>query len=216
MNQNISHSGAWGLALIMIVVVSWVLYKYLAPKSWHEWTGIGALQAFIIALYAEMYGFPLTIYLLTRFFGLDGTNLSANLWSSLLGMGEVGMMVSMILGYALVFIGIGLFMNGWKNVHQARAQEKLITNGLYALARHPQYTGLFIIIFGEGVVHWPTFFSITLFPLIVFIYYKLARKEEAKMVKQFGDEYSNYMQSVPMFFPMRSQWKQFFEQSKKS
>lgn len=90
----------------MIVVASWLFYRYFAPRNWREWAGATVVQAFIIALYAEMYGFPLTIYLLARFFGLDRTNLNANLWSSLLGWGETGMLISMICGYALLFVGI--------------------------------------------------------------------------------------------------------------
>ncbi|WVM91289.1 hypothetical protein ULG90_14135 [Halopseudomonas pachastrellae] len=112
MEQTIQHSGAWALAIIMIVVISWFFYRYLAPKSWHEWASAGVVQAFIIALYAEMYGFPLTIYLLSRFFGLDRYDLNASLWSTLLGMGETGMMISMIMGYALVLLGIGIFFPG--------------------------------------------------------------------------------------------------------
>jgi len=105
MNELIAHSGVWILAVIMIVVASWVLYKYLAPKTWREWAGAGVVQAFIIALYAEMYGFPLSIYLLARFGGLDRTELNANLWSSLLGMVDTVMMVSLVLGYGLLFLG---------------------------------------------------------------------------------------------------------------
>jgi hypothetical protein len=62
-NENIPHSGVWALAAIMIVIASWVHYRYLAPKTWHEWASAGLVQAFIIALYAEVYGFPLTHYL---------------------------------------------------------------------------------------------------------------------------------------------------------
>ncbi len=122
MKEHNAHSGAWGLALIVTVVASWFLYRYLAPKTWREWASAGVIQAFIIALYAEMYGFPLTIYLLVRFFGLDKTNLNANLWSTLLGYGEAGMMVSMILGYMLLFAGLGIFMEGWRELHRARRE----------------------------------------------------------------------------------------------
>ncbi|MEO6993620.1 MAG: isoprenylcysteine carboxylmethyltransferase family protein [Lacunisphaera sp.] len=206
MKEHIAHSGAWGLALIFIVGASWLLYRYLAPKTWKEWASAGVVQAFIIALYAEMYGFPLTIYLLVRFFGLDKTNLNANLWSTLLGYGETGMMISMIIGYALLFAGFGIFMEGWREVHRARKEGRLVTDPLYALVRHPQYTGLFIALFGEGVVHWPTVFSVALFPVIVLAYYLLARSEERKVVEEFGDEYRAYRKRVPMFIPRWGQW----------
>lgn len=158
MTEHIAHTGAWGIALIVAVVVSWFLYRYLAPRTWKEWASAGVVQAFIIALYAEMYGFPLTIYLLVRFFGLDQSDLSASLWSTLLGFGETGMMIAMILGYALLFAGIGIFMEGWRELHKAQKENWLVTDRLYGLVRHPQYTGLFIALFGEGIVHWPTVF----------------------------------------------------------
>jgi len=207
MKEHIAHSGTWGSALVVIVVVSWFLYRYLAPKTWKEWASAGVIQAFIIALYAEMYGFPLTIYILVRFFGLDRTNLNANLWSTLLGYGETGMMISMILGYVLLFAGIGIFMEGWRELHSARQQNRLVTDRLYGLVRHPQYTGLFIAIFGEGVVHWPTIFSVALFPIIILVYYLLARSEERKVEEQFGDEYRAYRKRVPMFVPRWGQWR---------
>ena len=141
MNELIAHSGAWALSIIMIVVVSWIFYRYFAPKNWREWAGAGLVQAFIIALYAEMYGFPLTIYLLVRFFGLDRANLNANLWSTLLGMGETGMMITMIVGYAFVFLGIGLFAEGWRELYRAHEQKRLAIDGLYGVVRHPQLPG---------------------------------------------------------------------------
>ena len=213
MNESISHSGVWGFAAVMIVIASWVLYKYLAPKTWREWASAGLVQAFIIALYAEMYGFPLTIYLMVRFFGLDRAHLDANLWSTVLGVGELGMMISMVLGYVLLFVGIGLFAQGWRELYRAQKEKRLATGGLYAFVRHPQYTGLFVGLFGEGVVHWPTVFSVALFPVIVLVYWLLARREEKRVLQEFGDEYRAYMRRVPMFLPRIGQWGQFVERS---
>ena len=213
MERGIEHSGAWAIALIVIVITSWFLYRYLAPKTWREWTGAGLIQAFIIALYAEMYGFPLTIYLLVRFFGLDRGYLNANLWSTLVGLGETGMMISMIAGYFLLFTGFGIYLQGWRELYRSHKENRLATGGLYSLVRHPQYTGLFIALFGEGIVHWPTLFSIALFPVIVLVYVRLARKEEKKVIEKFGEEYLEYRRHVPMFLPVKGKWKQFIENS---
>lgn len=214
MNKHIAHSGEWGLAIIMIVAASWLFYRYFAPKTWREWAGAGIVQAFIIALYAEMYGFPLTIYLLVRFFGLDRKNLNANLWSTLLGMGDTGMLISMLLGYLLLIFGIGLFIQGWRELYRAHRQHQLAITGLYGLVRHPQYTGLFIGLFGEGIVHWPTLFSVALFPVIVLAYVWLARHEEKRMKDEFGEEYRLYRKHVPMFVPRLGQWRQFVDRSR--
>lgn len=210
MNGYLGLGGAWGIALIVTVLVSWFFYRYFAPRKWREWVGAGLVQAFIIALYAEMYGFPLTIYLLVRFLGLDRSQLSENLWSTLLGFGETGMMISMIVGYALAFAGIGMFIEGWRELYQARQKNQLVTDRLYGLVRHPQYLGLFIALFGEGIVHWPTIFSVVLFPVIVLAYTLLARKEERSMLDQFGEQYLSYQERVPKFIPRWDQWQSLF------
>lgn len=57
MSDFYAHYGHWGLVLIVIVIASWILYRYVAPTGWKEWSWAGLVQAFIIALYAEMYGF---------------------------------------------------------------------------------------------------------------------------------------------------------------
>jgi protein-S-isoprenylcysteine O-methyltransferase Ste14 len=213
MDPQIAHSELWGLAVVMIVAASWLFYHYFAPTNWREWAGAGLVQAFIIALYAEMYGFPLTIYVAVRLFGLDRGELNASLWSTLLGMGEFGMIIAMLIGYALAIIGIGLFIEGWRELYRARQENRLATDGLYGMVRHPQYTGLFIGLFGEGIVHWPTIFSVILFPIIVIAYTILAYREERHMLEQFGEQYRRYQRRVPMFFPGRRRWRQFLEHS---
>lgn len=195
------HVGTWGLAIIVIAVASWLLYRYLAPASSKEWARAGVVQAFIIAFYAEMYGFPLTIYFLARFFGLDlAWSEGGNLWAQLFDT-PMAHLVAMVIGYAFVFSGATLVADGWRRVHRARREERLVTDGAYARVRHPQYTGLFLIVFGEGIVHWPTIFSVIAFPVIVVAYTILARKEERRMLDEFGDEYREYQRRVPMFIP---------------
>ena len=209
------HYGFWPLAILMIVIASWLLYRYVAPKGWKEWRSAGLVQAFIIALYAEMYGFPLTIYVLTGFFGIDspGEHFSGHLWATLLGYGYVGGIIEMLLGYAFVFLGLGLLIAGWREVYRARKESQLATDGLYGLVRHPQYTGIFIALFGQ-LVHWPTLITLLLFPVIVWAYVLLARKEEKQMIAAFGAEYKAYQQRVPMFFPRWGTWRDLLDKAR--
>lgn len=196
--------GNWGLAAIVIVAISWGFYRFIAPKGWKEWAGAGLVQAFIIALYAEMYGFPLTIYLLARAFGIDAR--SGNLWSNLFGAGEAAMMVAMLIGYSLVIAGLILVVEGWQEIYHARRSGRLATEGIYSVVRHPQYSGILLGLFGEGVVHWPTIFSVGLFPFIILAYVLLARREEREMIARHGDLYRDYQRRVPMFLPRRGRW----------
>lgn len=200
----------WAVAAIMVVVVSWFFYRFVAPKSWREWTRAGLVQAFVIAFYAEMYGFPLTLYLLARFFNMDvSPTAGGNLWSQLFGFAVVPMFIAMLIGYSFVAVGIFLVAEGWREIYHARRQDRLATDGLYGVVRHPQYTGIFLAIFGEGVVHWPTVFSVVMFPLIVVAYVLLARKEEEQMIREFADRYREYQRSVPAFFPRWTQWRRW-------
>lgn len=201
----------WPLAVLMVVIASWALYRFIAPRSWKEWRSAGLVQAFIIALYAEMYGFPLTLYLLTGFFGIDIpiAHPSGHLWATLLGYGYVGGFIEMMTGYALVFLGLGLLIEGWREVYRARNQERLATDGLYGLVRHPQYTGIFIALFGQ-LVHWPTVLTLLLFPIIVWVYVRLARREEEQMTEESGAAYEDYRRRVPMFFPKWGTWRKLF------
>ena len=120
------------------------------------------------------------------------------------------MPASMTVGYTVVVSGVMLLIAGWRQVYRANTKERIATGGPYALMRHPQYTGIFLALFGEGVVHWPTLFSLTAFPIIVIAYSLLARKEEQQMMKKFGDKYRAYQQRVPMFLPDGYDWRRVF------
>lgn len=176
----------WPFGVLMTVLASWVLYRYVAPQGWREWTGAGLVQAFIIALYAEMYGFPLTIYVLTSFLPIEipAVHYSGHLWAALLGYGPLGAAVEMLIGYTFVITGVAMLAVGWRQVYLASREGRLATEGLYGLVRHPQYTGIFLAIFGQ-LVHWPTIPTLVLSPLIVWAYVRLARREEARMIEEY-------------------------------
>ncbi len=204
--------GFWVMTIIMVVIASWIIYKYLVPKGFKEWRNVGLIQAFIVALYAEMYGFPLTIYILTSFLGIDipWLHMSGHLWSSLFGWGTSMAMVEMFVGYGFVFAGISLIIKGWKRIYETRNDKKLVTDGIYRYIRHPQYIGIYMAIMGQ-LIHWPTIPTLVLFPVIIWAYYHLARKEEKAMIKEFGEEYRTYMAKTPMFLPKTDMWGNIYK-----
>lgn len=200
MSTDIFWLGALGSAAL----ASWFFYQYVVPNGWREWTRAGIIQAFVISFYAEMFGFPVTFYLLARVFGLDisGNFWDGNLWVYLTGVRDA-MYVTMTVGYTITAFGVLLILAGWSEVYRAQKEGRLAVGGLYAFMRHPQYTGIFVALFGEGVVHWPTVFSLTVIPIIIIAYVFLARKEEWQMITEFGDKYREYQRRVPMFMPHR-------------
>ncbi len=215
MEVNAPAGGAWGLTAVMVIITSWILYRYVAPKGWREWSRAGIVQAFIIALYAEMYGFPLTLYLLTGFLGIDIPILhqSGHLWAALFGWGDLGALIEMLVGYTIVFFGLSILIEGWREVYLANKEKRLATDGLYGIVRHPQYTGIFLIIFGQ-LIHWPTVPTLAIFPVMLWAYYRLSLREEKDMLKQFGKAYEAYRKKRPMFLPRWGEWRRLIDASR--
>jgi methanethiol S-methyltransferase len=210
--QGPSDVAIWQLAIVMIVIASWILYRYAAPRGWREWGSAGLVQAFIIALYAEMYGFPLTLYVLAGALGIDvpWVHESGHLWATVFGFGMVGAVVEMVIGYTLVLLGLTLLVRGWRAVYAANRSGRLAKEGLYGFVRNPQYTGILAALLGQ-LVHWPTFPTVVLFPVVVWAYLRLARREERELEARFGWEYLNYRTAVPAFLPARGRRREFLK-----
>lgn len=200
--------GMWPLVLINVGIFLFFVFSFLKPKGQWEWRSMGAYTAFVVALFTEMYGFPLTIYVLTSVLGsrYPTTNpfshLSGNLFAILAGGSEWVSGFFMLLGGALMFVGLVVMGRGWKQIHGARKDE-LVTSGLYSRVRHPQYFGLFLITVGM-LVQWPTIITAAMWPILMFMYYRLARREEKGLENRFGYSYVTYRQRVPMFLPRLS------------
>ena len=210
--QEWTWTELWPYAALMIVIGSWAFYHFLAPAGWREWVGAGLVQSFIIALYAEMYGFPLTIYVLTTFLPIKIPLIHSNghLWATLLGYGRGGDIIEMLIGSVFVVTGLVLIMRGWVRIYFAG--DSLATDGAYSFMRHPQYTGIFLAIFGQ-LVHWPTIPTLLLSPVIVWLYVRLARREEQRMIEKYGPAYLAYREDVPMFFPNWRHFRQLLRRS---
>lgn len=120
--ENVSHYSQWGLVLIMVTLFGWFVFRHVRPHKEREWRNSGLFAAFLVALFAEMYGFPLTIYILSSVFGIDipFTHIKGHLWATLLGLGESGAMIEMLIGYLIIGIGALLILAGWKKIYQKK------------------------------------------------------------------------------------------------
>jgi len=165
---------------------------------------MGVFGAFVVALFTEMYGFPLTIYLLTSLLGnsypvVDPfTHINGHFWVALLGGSVFVWALVMLVSSTTIVGGLIIMSKGWKQIHGTEGG--LVTSGLYRYTRHPQYSALFLITIGF-LIQWPTIITAVMWPFLMFMYYRLARREERDMESQFGDEYAAYKSQVPMFVP---------------
>ncbi len=199
--------GLWSLVIINSLVFIIFAFSFAKPQSSRDWRSFGAFSAFLVALFTEMYGFPLTIYLLSgwlaqRFPGVDFLSHDAGHllevtfgWQSNPHFGPFH-----ILSTILIVLGFWLLASAWKVLYAAQRTHRLATTGPYAHVRHPQYIG-FVLIMTGFLLQWPTIVTLAMFPVLVFMYWRLARREEEDAREALGDAYRRYEENTPAFLP---------------
>lgn len=196
----------WKAVLLASGVFLAFILAFLWPRGRAEWRNAGAYSAFLISLFFEMFGLPLTIYLLAPLldvpafaFGLS----ESHLWAYLLDRAQVlplarGVQMVMTVSVALMAAGVALVAIGWVQVFRARYQ--LVTAGLYRIVRHPQYLGLMLIVVAFNI-QWPTILTLLMAPVLIVMYWRQARREEEALLVKFGEAFSRYAARVPAFVP---------------
>ena len=211
MSHEQSAYGLWSLVVFNSAIFIMFAYSFFKPATARDWRSFGAFSAFIVALFVEMYGFPLTIYLLsgwlqTRYPGLDILSHNAgHLWFTLLGeKGDPHFGVLHIASYVFLAYGFYLLSTAWNVLYHAQRRHRLATGGPYARVRHPQYVAFVIILLGF-LLQWPTLLTVVMFPILLFMYGRLAVAEEREMAREFGAEYEAYAARTPRFLPRLGQ-----------
>ena len=208
MNPNDAPAyGLWLLVIINAAVFIIFAFSFTKPRTARDWRSFGAFSAFLIALFTEMYGFPLTIYLLSgwlirRYPGIDlFAHNSGHLWETLLGTsGDPHFSVLHLLSNVFIFGGFILLAAAWRILYAAQVSHMLATSGPYARMRHPQYVGFILVMIGF-LLQWPTLVTLVMFPILLMMYVRLARREEREALVEFGETYANYAAVTPAFIP---------------
>lgn len=206
--------GLWSLVIINSAIFIMFAYSFFKPQTSRDWRSFGAFSAFLVALFTEMYGFPLTIYFLsgwlqTRYptidwFSHDAGHLLEELfgWRANPHFGPFHLLSFIFIGGGFVVISAA-----WKALYEAQQRRQLATIGPYSYVRHPQYVGFVLVMFGF-LLQWPTILTLAMFPVLVWMYVRLARQEEREALSAFGEAYAGYMARVPAFVPRLNRLRQ--------
>ena len=207
MNSPENAYGLWSLVIINSAFFIIFAFSFFKPQSRRDWRTLGLYSAFIMALFTEMYGFPLTIYFLS---GWLQSNYPEVNWLS----HDAGHLLEMLFGwkanphfgpfhiFSMIFIGGGFWLlaSAWKVLYAAQQAHILAASGPYARIRHPQYVAFILIMFGF-LLQWPTILTLFMFPVLVYMYVRLARAEEHDSEARFGEQWRVYAARTPGFIP---------------
>jgi protein-S-isoprenylcysteine O-methyltransferase Ste14 len=182
--------------------------SFFHPRTSRDWRAMGAFSAFLVALFTEMYGVPLTVYLLSGWLGdripaLNATHAGGHLWNDLIGWtGDPHLSPFHLASYLAIGGGFWLMAAAWRVLWEAARTGRLATTGAYARIRHPQYVGLLLVMVGF-LLQWPTIPTLVMFPVMVWVYRRLALAEEREVAARFGPEWRQYAARTPRFLPRR-------------
>ena len=207
MNTEAPAYGLWGLVLVNSVVFVLFAYSFFKPRTPRDWRSFSAFSAFLVALFAEMYGFPLTIYFLSgwlqsRFPNVDWFSHDAGHLLEMMFGWKTNPHFGMfhVLSYILIGGGFVLIAAAWRVLYEALQRRELATTGPYSYVRHPQYAGFILVMLGF-LVQWPTLLTLAMFPVLVWMYVRLARQEEREVRAEFGEAYDRYAAGTPRWLP---------------
>ena len=198
--------GLWPLVVLSSVILVLFAASFFRPKTTRDWRAIGVFSAFVVALFTEMYGFPLTIYLLTGWLGervpwLNLTHNGGHLLNELVGWkGDAHVSPLHLLSYALLGAGFWLIAAAWRKLWEAARAGALAIDGPYRHVRHPQYAGFLLIMVGF-LVQWPTIPTLIMFPILVVVYRRLAIGEERDVAARFPEAWADYAEVTPRLLP---------------
>ena len=199
--------GLWILVILNSAVFIIFAFSFFRPQTKRDWRSFSAFSAFIVALFVEMYGFPLTIYVLSGWLqarapGLDLLSHDAgHLWQTIFGLeGNPHFDVVHFLSIVVMIAGFWLLAAAWPVLYAAQKARRLATAGVYARLRHPQYLGFILIMLGF-LLQWPTLLTALMFPILVFMYVRLAVSEEREAEQKFGEAWHDYAARTPRFIP---------------
>ena len=207
MTHDAPGYGLWTLVVLNSALFLMFAFSFFKPQTGRDWRTFGAFAAFVVALFVEMYGFPLSIYLLSGWLQTKYPNLdllshnTGHLWSTLLGeKGDPHFGALHIASYVFLGVGFYLLSSAWNVLYHAQRRNKLAKTGPYARICHPQYVAFVLILLGF-LLQWPTLLTLLMFPILLVMYGRLAITEEAEMRKRFGAEFDAYAARTPRFLP---------------
>ena len=185
--NNLGKHSLLVIAGAMIVGIS--VSVPLSIQTRRDWIDRGIFFTFFVSMVTEMFGLPLTIFLLSRFVSVP---LIGNTYMDYFGHWPLS------IGLLLSFCGLALLILAWRDIY--RSTDAFACTGIYRRIRHPQYLAILVVAIG-WVIHWPTVATLVLLPILVLLYCVAAIREERRMIEIHDRAYEEYIHNTNFFVP---------------